>query len=717
MNEAILQFSQLTAEKQAIINKLVAQPDAAIMVDAIAGSGKTTLLAHAALKLVQGGMPIARIGIVTVSNTAANHLNDVMAVLAKVHGVTLPRAKTIHSACFTRLQDCFERGFSSAERLRLLRESDQALQDALRQSVENAQPQALAEDVELPHPSPANLQSLLLAIERVKGERRVNLAGMMAADELPPLDWLIERTQQPAAILLCLMAFERIRERQGFITFADLPIELIRINRSRTDARIAIGRYEALLVDEANDLNPALLEAILLTRRKSSRVVLVGDRHQCVLSSAGASSKVLAEDMPRLVDNVAYMPLSASHRFGDMMARRLRALPGQAESATAFRSATTRKTSFSVKAFSTAGDICDVIAQERKKQPDWTIAVLWRQRAEAVATEFALIERAQHYTMVGHKPVTQEPLVMGLIGMLLMPAGLLDDMKPQHRADLTCAAARLFFPLWDWDSEKASRNELVKQDPTPGVGLVVGRWIFESAERLSLSEEKFNAARQTLVQTYLDQAVANAGTSAASAPVQFDTLERQLELRAIVNKDNVDPKHRHDLLQTLDALKAFCASQRPTLRNLRDLYVKACATAGFSDVAAQTPGSITLSSFLRIKGMERDTVIIGDASDDKVPLRPNLTNPLEDTREHATQERNLLYVAVTRAKHAVIALYQTGKQPSRLIDMMRGKAKAVAPEPVAPVVAPPVQASKPEQSAGEGKALFKALVAKLNEQG
>jgi hypothetical protein len=159
-----------------------------------------------------------------------------------------------------------------------------------------------------------------------------------------------------------------------------------------------------------------------------------------------------------------------------------------------------------------------------------------------------------------------------------------------------------------------------------------------------------------------------------------------------------------------------------SLSALRDLYVKAYSTAIYGDVAAKTAGSITLSTFLRIKGMERDLVILGDASEDKVPLRADLTNPLEDTRELAIRERDLWYVAVTRARQSVIALYHASKQPSRFVELMRGtkikpEDNAPEPEPTMPVaIRPPKTAPTRNRNCGESRAPFKALVARLNER-
>ncbi|QNM96017.1 UvrD-helicase domain-containing protein [Chitinimonas koreensis] len=716
MSETVLQPSGLTAEKRAIVDAVLARPDAAVLVDAIAGSGKTTLLAHLALALVQSGIAPERIGVVTVSNTAAGHLNDLLSALGRAHGTALPQARTIHAVCLSRLQDCIRGGFSATERLRLVTDRDGELQDVLRESIELAR-QQLGDEIDLPHPSPANLQSLHLAIGRIKGERRVDLAGLLESDEQPDLEWLAERLQQPVAVVACLIAFERCRERLGFHTFHDVPNELIRIRSLEPDSRRALVRFDALLVDEANDLNPALLEAVLLTRRSSGRTVLVADRHQCVLSHTGASSTVLSDDLPALLAGVTAMPLSASHRFGEALARRLRPLAFEGDAATFFRSEAAHRTRFSVRPSGGPADLCTLLANARKSEPGWTVAVLWRSRAEALASEFALVERGQPYTMVGHRSVAHEPLIMGLMGLLFMPAGLLDGCTPKLRAELICAAAALLFPLWPQEAQQASRDELVRQQPCAGLGLEFGRLTLRSAARLSPVSEEVDRRLERVLAWLDEQATAAGGRKPAEAgAVQLEALLQRLELRKLLVADNLDPSQQHELLSVLEALEAFVAGRADSLQALAALYVAAHATVSSSEQAARRSGSLTLSTFLRIKGMERDLVIVGDASADVVPVGPDLANPFEDSRELAITERNLWYVAVTRARQALIVLHARDKAPCGFVEQMRGKAKAAAlpaAQPAAPVE-PAVVARAPDD--GRGRAAFSALVARLNRE-
>ena len=71
------------------------------------------------------------------------------------------------------------------------------------------------------------------------------------------------------------------------------------------------------------------------------------------------------------------------------------------------------------------------------------------------------------------------------------------------------------------------------------------------------------------------------------------------------------------------------------------------------------PGQLVVTTMHRAKGLEFRAVVLMDLSDEQVPLRSLMTQLEDPADREATleQERQLLYVAATRAREALFISY------------------------------------------------------------
>ncbi|GAB3266141.1 DEAD/DEAH box helicase [Chitinimonas naiadis] len=657
----VLDPSALTDEKQ---NILVASAEG-IYGDAIAGSGKTTLLGHLALKHCRAGVPPDEIAMLTVSRPAADHLSAFLEALEKRHRIKLPRAMTIHGLC-GKLRNRIDRFKEGGE---VLPESDERLSQVLARAMEAGR--LLLEDDDeagmLPA-NPGNLKGLYDAIARIKGEYRFDLKAILEEDNVD-IPWLSSLARQPELTVASLVAFERIRIQENFLTFPDLPLEIL--HRQRTDPAVArlLASYKVMGFDEGNDLNTALLSAALSSRQTGCRVIVVGDKNQCVQTKQGARANVMAEDFPRLVGNVVTMPINESHRFGSNLTKRMKPLMQcYGQPAQEFASATRHKTTIQGKAIKDPQAIIDIIASGRAKEPDWRTGVLFRQRSEALPLEFALIAAEMPYTMLGHKAVAYDDTLEAIVTLLAADCGLLDSLDGEVRAHKMIEAGKFFFPMWDKDSAWESYLALAKMDKAAGIGAEYIRLTMPKAVQNSPERPVYQRRLQELQAFWAAGHAFNAKSDAATA---LDTLIKQLRIKHLITEDTGSQETQRETIATLDAFLAYTREYQLTLGQMFKQMIKARLVTRTGSAAANESGTICVSTFLRAKGKEFEQVILADTSADKVPVPPSLDGAWEDANEHRAIELNLFYVAITRAKHALWLLHRAGQAPSRFIEAMK----------------------------------------------
>ena len=118
----------------------------------------------------------------------------------------------------------------------------------------------------------------------------------------------------PAAIAAALERYDTTKRRRGVIDLDDLlPLLSAEIARDPTYAEVVRFRYRHLLVDEAQDLNPAQFRLLQLLDGGRNDLFLVGDPAQAIYGFNGADPELLAgidEHLP----GIEIVRLPVNHR-------------------------------------------------------------------------------------------------------------------------------------------------------------------------------------------------------------------------------------------------------------------------------------------------------------------------------------------------------------------------------------------------------------------
>ncbi|MEU0068389.1 ATP-dependent DNA helicase [Streptomyces sp. NPDC006332] len=261
------------------------------------GTGKTTTLVESvAARIARGGDP-ARILVLTFSRKAAVELRDRMAL--RIGAARAPQATTFHSFCYALVRahqdtDLF------VEPLRLLSgpEQDVAVRELLA-----GQP---------------DLERLGLAHVRWPDELRACLTTRGFADEvravlartrelgLDPgaLDAFARRIGRPdwRAAAAFLAEYLDVLDLQGVLDYAELVHRAVLLARRPEVAARLAAQYDAVLVDEYQDTDPAQVRLLHALAGGGRTLVAFGDPDQSIYAFRGADVNGILEfprDFPR----------------------------------------------------------------------------------------------------------------------------------------------------------------------------------------------------------------------------------------------------------------------------------------------------------------------------------------------------------------------------------------------------------------------------------
>lgn len=127
--------------------------------------------------------------------------------------------------------------------------------------------------------------------------------------------------------ILNLMAKYGVKVPEGFeaADVAELVSKVLEVSKRETAVidgddmiwlvlvlNLAVRRFDAVLIDEAQDLCPAQMELAARIAGKGGRVVVVGDRRQSIMAFRGADSSAMARLTERF--GCKRMPLSVTYR-------------------------------------------------------------------------------------------------------------------------------------------------------------------------------------------------------------------------------------------------------------------------------------------------------------------------------------------------------------------------------------------------------------------
>jgi DNA helicase II / ATP-dependent DNA helicase PcrA len=436
--------------------------------------------------------------------------------------------------------------------------------------------------------------------------------------------------------------FDGDGEQARFRYLGDATYDLARLLISddppftREDHPLRVGA-EMLVFDEMHDCNWAIFTVLkkLLEVNDGCRFLGVGDRDQVIHAKDGADSYFMKNGFDVEIGAPKRLPLTVTHRFGESLALRLGNFASKA-----YAASKDRTTAVVIKRANTAEEILQIVEGAARNRLGLdqdsslqNLVVLLRHPGDAVELEHFLIVRNVPYETIGFKSFLQRPEVL-FIRMLLAVA---IDLQAKFGTETLQAAKRA---TWHF---------------TGGISLV-------KAGDASQTEQAIDSATEENFRSFmLPDLLRETGRSVSERVVGAIETASTNEIRDLVDvvaRLRISELARSVFVRSSDVEEVD--SSISGLLNVAKRYssidslLNALLQYDYSTNASSRKESrIVLSTIEASKGLEFDHVIV-----------PNVNAGSFDGT--GPDERNLFYVATSRACNLLTLTYVNGRASSLL---------------------------------------------------
>lgn len=645
MTDAVFQPRGLnpTAEQRAI----QLERHRHVVVEANAGAAKTTTLALRLAQALERGAQLEHIVALTYTEAAVTSLRlalDRIGIPAAVRNRL--RIQTFDQFCADRLASIEGPGvtrYTAPEQLKphVLQAIDHVLSN---------QDERHRDEFTLEGSGEGSIEGLLASFARLKGTLQLTFEAT-------------DRTLTPALAsdlghdyltLRVFYAYEHLRrgghpDRPAFRAPDDATYDLARLLLSEDallegEHPVALGLHLVLL-DEMHDTNRAMFTVLQqVLRQNPAAFIGFGDRDQVIHATAGADASFMGETFDREIAPAQRLPLSSSYRFGLGLAQHVGRLASKR-----YQSQSAHDTAVNVLRCDLAKEAHWHIAQSIRNRdglaatsPASETAILLRQPHQSVELENHLLDQGLDYRTAGFDPYLMRPEVLFVRGLMAHARGefaAIENVDTRVRILksllLFCGS---FVEVDTTDHEKQQQAELLAIKEVANQPGLATPFIDNQVLRNAPSHI------QNLVEAALDVISANATDLLMERFTRVLSPQR-LAARVMVRTDDIEQvgANIRGLIQsasTFDNVESFFRAM-----NARELRHK----------AMRSKQCVLLSSIEAAKGLEFDHVIL-----------PGLNKGEFAVGGNTTDNRNLLYVGMTRARNRLTILYD-GARPSKYL--------------------------------------------------
>ena len=395
---------------------------------------------------------------------------------------------------------------------------------------------------------------------------------------------------------------------------------------------------QAVVFDEMHDCNRAIFTVLkeILRHNGNASFLGIGDRDQVIHARDGADAYFMRQGFKAELGHAELLPLTQTHRFGAAIAAPLGRFAGKAYRANPERSAVV-----SICATTMTDEIVDVIvdATTTRRGLDenstlQNVAVLLRHPGAAVELEHQLIVRNVPYEAVGFKTFLERPEVLFVRMMLTVGVGI----EEKFGSDLFRGVKRSCVQFLEATLESHTAEETQKT--------VDGEKVTEANFRAFLLPDLLKRCPIARVATQLDEAIKLVKSDDLSdLPRFFKLLDiKNFARRQYVRAENIDEVEASiaGLLRIAGRYESIGSFLRALLQYDR-----------WESANKFKSNRIVLSTIADSKGLEFDHVIIAQVN----------AREFDGDRQ---DERNLFYVAASRARNQLTMTHQLGARSSYL---------------------------------------------------
>jgi DNA helicase II / ATP-dependent DNA helicase PcrA len=406
-----------------------------------------------------------------------------------------------------------------------------------------------------------------------------------------------------------------------------------------------------VVVDEMHDTHRAMFTVLkhLLAHNSAAAFVGVGDVDQVIHAVAGADSVFMGPLFDAELGAALRLPLTASYRFGATLA----AAAGRLAHKT-YASRTDRNTLVETLSFDSQHEAYRHItaaAQAKttlsSKAPAAELAILLRQPHLSVALENQLLDSGVAYSAAGFDTYLMRPEVLFVRGLVACALGEFATIeRPETRARVL--QALLLFSGASIQTRSDNREEDARQTLKLAI------------EETAANPSAFNHFVQNQVLRHAS-AAARPLMEAAMALVSTHQHDPQVFLTHFVATLNPEKIAARVLVQAASVVQA-AANIRGLVASAQGYHSVASFFAAMNEremrhAAMRGKDGVVLTSIEAAKGLEFEHVLIPGLNAGEFALGGT-----------SSDNRNLLYVAMTRAKNRLTLLYETPRPSRYLLD-------------------------------------------------
>lgn len=612
-----------------------------IVVEANAGAGKTTLAAMKIASLIAKGANPSKIMALSYTEAGVQAYYEAFSRVGITKNiVNLLRVGTFEEFCSTRLARLEGLKIDQIQRPEQVRPYVLA---AISNAREWAQ-EKFGDIFNFDGGGEFAVEGLLRDFSNIKGTLEIE----RAPEGFTVSPYWSNELGRDFTTLAIFNAYERLRchsvdlngETTPFRYIGDATYDLARVLMdddpiySKESNPLRLG-LEAVILDEMHDTNWAMFTVLkeLLAINEGAIFLGVGDRDQVVHLSNGADSYFMGEGFGLFISKPKFMPLTETYRFDEKLAKPLGRVAGKRYQASSSHSSQLR-----IRNAETAKDVYEIIAEAMTtrlgmapRSLNSEIAVLFRYPHSATDVEHRLRERAIPYRAVGFTTYLERPEV--LFVRLLLGASV--KLKEQFGADVLLASKRA---TWEFIGGDLPKGE--------------GRDATEAAIE--------NSSYEDFVQFILRDLIARTPDSEARLCVErsmhIASSDRIEDLGKALSALQIQRLARRVFVKNQDVLNAQ-ASVDGLVRagkdysSISDFLVSLLSHDYASHKQLKSDNCIRISSVEAAKGLEFEHVIFANAT---------------EFDERRTGDRNLFYVAASRAKNVLTILHRSS-EPSLFI--------------------------------------------------
>lgn len=616
-----------------------------VLVEANAGAAKTTTLAlRIAQALLRGAEP-AMILALTFTEPAVRALQAQLRLIGVaadlIHKI---RVHTFESFSAELLEALEGRGAQVLQ-------TQEQVQPYVMRAIERAQTwpeERYPDDMAMGGTSEAMVEGLLQSFAVLKGRMLIEQQDA----ESPQSPAMAEELGFDYFTLRVRSAFEAIRrgghpDHPAFRFEGDATYDLARAvltDELAADPPVFALGLALIVVDEMHDTNRSMFTVLkaLLAHNRRAAFVGVGDRDQVIHSQAGAEAGFMQDCFVQEIGTPIRLPLTASHRFGPALAQAVGALARKPYAA--FHHHETEIRTLPCESHRVMARLIAVAARDHLAQSGLEdLRILLRRPAHSILIERELLKLGIGYAVQGLQPFLRRREVLLVRGLY---AFCIDDFSSFADKGLraqTLEALMLFAGSWIESTELRHLDEV-------------------SAQRRAVEEASAHPDRMRdfIAGQVLRNAAAPARARLQAAMVVLKT--RDLQAFGLEFVQALDPLRlagavlvrRDDIQQVGDNVGQLLQLALSEGEDL-DGFFQLLHALELTQPRQRASPRVALSSIEAAKGLEFDHVLI-----------PHLSRGEFIGGGSAAENRNLLYVAMTRARRRLTLAFNPNA-PSRFL--------------------------------------------------